>query len=116
MKIDYKILGVEDDGKRTVAKIRIYTGDETTEDEVVDRFTRKTGPVKRYRRSKLIGERVIALDVSGLTTDELEEHLNKTLAEVADAENLTPIEQQKVTDTEASTEGTAPNDANAKIL
>ena len=58
--IDFKISRKEFDGERTTVLLRVYFGAVTTELEL-DKFGKDLTPVKRYRRERLIDEKVVVL-------------------------------------------------------
>lgn len=62
MMTDYKISSVVDDGVQKVMKVRFYEGEVTTLPER-DAETRSMVPVTRYRRSKMIVEKMFVMPV-----------------------------------------------------
>lgn len=88
--IDYKIHKIiEKDGKKIVV-YRIYEGEVTTENESLPQSMKPT-PVKRYRRTKLLGEKH-----REYTTDlDTREQLNKELDTEAKRLSKEVIDEQK---------------------
>jgi len=92
MKIDFKLSRITQWGTSTHALVRIYSGDVTTEMEVVDR---QRVPVTRYRRQALVQE--VFLDFPGIKTEqEITQLMRGRLRAVAAGRvNTDPIDEQR---------------------
>lgn len=92
MIYDYKIIGATREAGMTVADVRVYSGDVTTENEM-NWDTRKMESVTRYRRTGVI--RVFSVCFKGdLTVDALAKNLNVQLKDIATVAKVQTIEKQ----------------------
>jgi hypothetical protein len=88
--IDYKIADIKLSSQGISANIRIYEGDITTEQELVDGTMQD---VTRYRRSSKLVERNIVLDTNEVIAL-FTKYLNKRLAQEAAQRGKTVITEQ----------------------